>query len=36
MKWEGVQRQQTRDNDGAWRDLYFYGLLREEYTDRQV
>lgn len=30
---EGVQRLQTRDNNGRWRDLYFYGLLREEFCD---
>ena len=30
MKPEGVQRSQTKDNDGNWADLYFYGLLRED------
>ncbi len=30
MKLEGVQRSQTKDNDGNWADLYFYGLLRED------
>lgn len=30
MKLEGVQRSQTKDNDGNWADLYLYGLLREE------
>lgn len=30
MKLEGVQRSQTKDNEGNWADLYFYGLLREE------
>lgn len=30
MKLEGVQRKQTKDNDGNWADLYFYGLLRED------
>ena len=29
MVQEGVQRSQTRDNDGNWADLYFYGLLNE-------
>ena len=29
---EGVQRQQTRDSGGAWADLYFYGLLREDWN----
>ena len=27
---EGVQRSQTRDNDGNWCDLYWYGLLKEK------
>ena len=27
MRCEGVQRQQVRDQNGIWRDLYFYGLL---------
>lgn len=31
MKQEGIERQQTRDLDGKWADLYFYGLLKEEY-----
>ena len=30
MRLEGVQRSQTKDNDGNWADLYFYGLLRED------
>lgn len=30
MQPEGVQRKQTKDNEGHWADLYFYGLLREE------
>lgn len=30
MRLEGVQRKQTKDNDGNWADLYFYGLLRED------
>lgn len=34
MRAEGVQRQQTRDNEGNWCDLYFYGVLREEYDDK--
>lgn len=29
MHLEGVQRSQTRDNNGNWRDLYLYGLLAE-------
>ena len=31
MRLEGIQRSQTRDNHGAWADLYFYGLLEEEW-----
>ena len=31
MRPEGVQRSHTRDNKGNWADLYFYGLLAEEY-----
>lgn len=30
MRLEGVQRSQTKDNEGNWADLYFYGLLRED------
>ncbi len=30
MRLEGIQRSQTKDNDGNWADLYFYGLLKEE------
>ena len=30
MRLEGVQRSQTKDNEGNWADLYLYGLLREE------
>ncbi len=33
MKFEGVQRSQTKDNNGNWADLYFYGLLREEWKN---
>lgn len=31
MKPEGIQRQHSRDNEGNWRDLHFYGLLRSEF-----
>ena len=31
MRLEGVQRLHTTDNEGCWRDLHLYGLLREEY-----
>ena len=30
MRLEGVQRSQTKDKEGSWADLYFYGLLRED------
>lgn len=30
MRHEGTQRRQTRDNDGNWADLHFYGILKEE------
>ena len=30
MRLEGVQRSQTKDINGNWADLYFYGLLRED------
>lgn len=31
MQLEGVHRSETRDLDGNWADLYFYGILREDY-----
>jgi len=31
MRLEGVQRSQTRDHRGRWADLYFYGLLEEDW-----
>ena len=31
MQLEGVQRSQTRDNQGNWADLYFYGLLEDDW-----
>ena len=31
MKREGVQRNQTRNNEGNWVDLYLYGLLQDEF-----
>lgn len=34
MRLEGVQRSQTRDNAGDWRDLYLYGILRDEYCTK--
>ena len=30
MKFEGIQRSQTRDNSGNWADLYLYGILEED------
>jgi len=31
MRLEGIQRKQTRDNAGNWADLYFYGILKEDW-----
>ena len=31
MQLEGIQRSQTKDNHGNWADLYFYGLLEEDW-----
>ncbi len=31
MKREGIQRRQTKDLYGNWADLYFYGILRDEW-----
>lgn len=31
MRLEGIQRSQTKDNDGNWADLYFYGMLEEDW-----
>lgn len=31
MRLEGIQRSQTKDSRGNWADLYFYGLLREDF-----
>ena len=28
---EGIQRRHALGRDGAWKDIYWYGLLREEY-----
>ena len=33
MQLEGVQRRHTRDNHGNWADLYFYGLLEEDWKN---
>ncbi|MCM1047296.1 MAG: GNAT family N-acetyltransferase [Clostridiales bacterium] len=29
MQLEGIQRSQTKDNDGNWADLYFYGIFKD-------
>lgn len=34
MRLEGIQRSQTKDNQGNWADLYFYGLLEEEWREK--
>ncbi len=31
---EGIQRSHTLDNFGNWSDLYYYGLLREEWEQQ--
>lgn len=31
MQLEGIQRMHTKDSDGNWTDLYFYGLLKEDW-----
>lgn len=31
MQLEGIQRSQIRDNHGNWADLYFYGLLKDDW-----
>lgn len=35
LKAEGVQRSQTKDPHGNWTDLYFYGLLKKEWTQEE-
>ncbi len=38
MQMEGIQRSQTKSNNGTWSDLHFYGLLKEDWmpcTDSQ-
>ena len=34
MQLEGVQRSQTKDNHGNWADLYFYGLLEDDWRKK--
>ena len=31
MQLEGIQRSQTKDNHGSWADLYFCGLLEDDW-----
>ena len=31
MQLEGIQRGQTKDKHGNWADLYFYGLLEDDW-----
>ena len=33
MRLEGVQRGQTKDNQGNWADLYFFGLLEADWRN---
>ena len=33
MQLEGIQRSQTKDNHGNWADLYFYGLLEDDWRN---
>lgn len=33
---EGVQRSHTTANDGAWSDLYLYGMLRNDWKQMQT
>ncbi|MCH5338559.1 MAG: GNAT family N-acetyltransferase [Acetatifactor sp.] len=35
MQLEGIQRKQTRNVRGEWADLYLYGLLREEFEEKE-
>lgn len=36
MQPEGIQRSQVKDLSGRWADLYYYGLLEEEWRNRRV
>ena len=33
MQLEGIQRSQVKDNHGKWADLYFYGMLKEDWKN---
>jgi RimJ/RimL family protein N-acetyltransferase len=32
MQLEGIQRSHTKDKDGNWVDIYFYGLFKEDWN----
>ncbi len=36
MRLEGIQRKQTKDNAGNWADLYFYGILKEDWEKKST
>lgn len=36
MELEGIQRKQTRDHQGQWADLYFYGILQDDYCNKSA
>lgn len=36
MQLEGVQRSQTRDSQGNWADLSFYGLLEDDWREQRL
>ncbi len=36
MQPEGIQRSQVKDLSGRWADLYYYGLLEEDWSNRHV
>lgn len=35
MRLEGIQLSHTRDNRGAWADMYLYGLLEDDWRKQQ-
>ncbi len=35
MQPEGIQRRQVKDLSGRWMDLYYYGLLEEDWRIRR-
>lgn len=32
MQMEGIQRSHTKDNAGNWKDVYFYGLFKDDWS----